>query len=101
MTGGPSGDGGRVTELTVVGTRSEAELLVSMLRAEGLRAMASADDGGGWGPNVGIEGVRVLVLEDDLEAARAVVGRGDPAGSPLDHGPGGTRPRPRKRRPAR
>lgn len=101
MTPGQGGHGGRVTELTVVRSRSEAEMLVSMLRAEGLRAMASADDGGGWGPNVGIEGVRVLVLEDDLEAAREAVSRGDPNGSPLDHGPRGSRPRPRKRRPAR
>ena len=99
MTGERGGDGGRVVELVVVHTRSEAEMLVSMLRAEGLRAMASADDAGGWGPNVGIEGVRVLVLEDDLEAARDVVGRGEADGVAL--APGAGRPRPRKRRPAR
>jgi hypothetical protein len=88
-------DGGRIVDLTVVHTRSEAELLVSRLRAEGLRAAASADDGGGWGPNVGIEGVRVLVLEDDLERARALIGA-DASGSPPPRPP-----RPTKRRRAR
>lgn len=78
-------------------TRPEAEMLVSMLKAEGLRAMASADDAGGWGPNVGIEGVRVLVLEDDLEVARRLLGS-----EPEDRRPGGgPPPRPVKRRPAR
>ena len=90
-------DGGRVVELTVAGNRPQAELLVSRLRAEGLRAMASADDAGGWGPNVGIEGVRVLVLEDDLDAARALLGE-EAEGAPTERpGP----PRPRKRRPGR
>lgn len=91
-------DGGRVVELTVASNRPQAELLVARLRAEGLRAMASADDAGGWGPNVGIEGVRVLVLEDDLEAARALLG-GDTGDSPPGERQG--RPRPRKRRPGR
>lgn len=90
MAPGRSDDGGRVTELTVLHSRSEAELLVSMLRSEGLRAMVSADDGGGWGPNVGIEGVRVMVLEDDLEAAREALRRDS-----------GRPPRPTKRRPGR
>ena len=90
-------DGGRVVELTVVHTRPEAEMLVSMLAAEGVRAMASADDAGGWGPNVGIEGVRVLVREDDLERARGLLAS-EPPGR---RGPGEGPPRPVKRRPAR
>ena len=85
-----------MVELTVVGTRPEAELLVSMLKARGLRAMASADDGGGWGPNVGIEGVRVLVLEDDLDAARALLGEEGPEARRAERR---RPPRPRKRRP--
>lgn len=89
MTPGRSDDGDKVTELTVLHSRSEAELLVAMLRAEGLRVMVSADDGGGWGPNVGIEGVRIMVLEDDLDAAGAALRRAD-SGRP---------PRPTKRRP--
>ena len=88
-------DGERVVELTVVHTRAEAEMLVAMLAAEGVRAMASADDAGGWGPNVGIEGVRVLVREVDLDAARGLLA------APPGRGPGERPPRPPKRRPAR
>lgn len=80
-----------MTELTVRHSRSEAELLVAMLRAEGLRVMVAADDGGGWGPNVGIEGVRIMVLDEDLDAASAALRRADP----------GRPPRPTKRRPGR
>lgn len=90
MTPGRS-DGGKVTELTVRHSRSEAELVVAMLRAEGLRVMVAADDGGGWGPNVGIEGVRIMALDDDLDAANAALRRAD-SGRP---------PRPTKRRPGR
>lgn len=90
-----SDDRGRIVELTVVHTRSEAEMIVSRLRAEGVRATASSDDAGGWGPNIGIEGVRVLVREDDLDAARGLLGPGAAGGGR----PG--RPRPTKRRPAR
>jgi len=93
-------DGGRVIELTMVHSRAEAEMLVSLLRSEGLRAMSSADDGGGWGPNVGIEGVRVLVLEDDLAAATEVLNR-DVQGPPGRREAAAGPPRPTKRRPAR
>jgi hypothetical protein len=64
-----------VTEREVVvvatfGSRVEAQLVVGMLTSYGIRAAMSADDAGGWEPQLQQgSGVRVLVHRDD--AARA------------------------------
>jgi hypothetical protein len=59
--------------LTVVSSRAEADLIVGLLRSNGLRAAISADDAGGQDPQLQLEGVRVLVAREDEAAARQVL----------------------------
>ena len=56
--------------LTVVGSRTEAELIVGMLRNNDLTAAVSADDAGGQEPQLQTQGVRVLVAPGDEAEAR-------------------------------
>jgi hypothetical protein len=53
---------GATVPVAVVASRTEAELIVGMLRSHGVSAAVSADDAGGQYPQMQIEGVRVLVL---------------------------------------
>jgi len=51
-----------------------AEAAVSLLRSEGVDAVASADDAGGELPNLDLaRGVRVLVPSESLEFARELL----------------------------
>jgi hypothetical protein len=59
--------------VTVVASRTEAELIVGMLRSNGLRAVVSADDAGGVEPQLQLQGVRVLVAASDEAAARQLI----------------------------
>jgi hypothetical protein len=59
--------------VTVVTSRTEAELIVGMLRSYGLRAVVSADDAGGQDPQLQVQGVRVLVTPSDEAAARELL----------------------------
>jgi hypothetical protein len=59
--------------VAIVASRSEAELIVGMLRSNGLRAAVSADDAGGQEPQLQIQGVRVLVAPDDEASARRLL----------------------------
>ena len=59
--------------LTVVTSRTEAELIVGLLSSNGLRATVSADDAGGQDPQLQLEGVRVLVAPSDEAAARRIL----------------------------
>ena len=52
---------GATVSVAVVASRTEAELIVGMLRSHGVSAAVSADDAGGQYPQMQIEGVRVLV----------------------------------------
>jgi hypothetical protein len=57
-----------------VGSRAEAELIASRLRAEGIEAIVRADDAGGMAPNLAPHrGVEVLVESLDVEEAREVL----------------------------
>jgi Putative prokaryotic signal transducing protein len=60
-----------------VGSRIEAELIVGMLRSNGLSAVVSADDAGGQEPQLQIEGVRVLVTPSDEASARRLLAAAD------------------------
>lgn len=66
------GDSGPVS-VAVVGSRGEAELIVGMLRSNGVRAAVSADDAGGQEPQLQLQGVRVLVASADEASARALL----------------------------
>ena len=69
--------GGATVPVTVVPSRTEAELIVGMLRSNGLTAAVSADDAGGQDPQRQIQGVRVLVAASDEAAARQLLAAAD------------------------
>ena len=52
----------------------EAQLIVGMLEAHGIAAAVSADDAGGFDPQLQVtQGVRVMVAADDAERARQLI----------------------------
>jgi hypothetical protein len=58
----------------VVSSTVEAQLIVGMLEANGIRAAVSSDDAGGQEPQWQLtDGVRVLVSSDDLSAAQQLI----------------------------
>ena len=71
---------GTTVSVAVVNSRTEAELIVGMLRSHGLRAAVAADDAGGQYPQLQIEGVRVLVAPSDEASARWLLAADDTAG---------------------
>ena len=74
---------GATVSVAVVGSRSEAELIVGLLQSYGIRAAVSADDAGGQEPQLQLQGVRVLVASTDEASAREILDAvEDPAGSP-------------------
>jgi hypothetical protein len=71
---------GLTVPVAIVGSRTEAELIVGFLQNQGVRAAVAADDAGGQEPELQLQGVRVLVASsDEIEARRylATVGAGD------------------------
>ncbi|HEU4490165.1 MAG TPA: DUF2007 domain-containing protein [Jiangellales bacterium] len=71
---------GATVSVAVVTSRTEAELIVGMLRSHGLRAAVVADDAGGQYPQLQMEGVRVLVAASDEASARRLLAAADDAG---------------------
>lgn len=63
--------------VAVVTSRTEAELIVGMLRSYGLPATVSADDAGGQNPALQAQGVRVLVARSDEATARQLLADAD------------------------
>ena len=59
--------------VAVAASRIEAELIVGLLRSNGLRAVLSADDAGGLQPPLQLEGVRVLVPPSEEAPARRLL----------------------------
>jgi hypothetical protein len=72
---------GATVSVAVVSSRTEAELIVGMLRSHGLRAALAADDAGGQEPQLQLEGVRVLVAPSDEASARRLLAADDTAES--------------------
>ena len=68
---------GATIPVAVVASRTEAELIVGMLRSHGLRAAVSADDAGGEEPQLQLQGVRVLVAPADEASARRLLAAAD------------------------
>ena len=71
---------GATVPVADVTSRTEAELIVGMLRSHGLSAAVSADDAGGEEPQLQLQGVRVLVAPSDEALARSLLA--DVEGSP-------------------
>ena len=63
--------------VAVVASRIEAELIVGMLRNNGLTAAVSADDAGGQEPQPQIQGVRVLVPSSEEASALQLLAEAD------------------------
>ena len=59
--------------VAVAASRIEADLIVGLLRSNGLTAVVSADDAGGLEPQLQVHGVRVLVPASDEASARRVL----------------------------
>jgi hypothetical protein len=68
---------GATVSVAVVASRTEAELIVGMLRSHGLRAAVAADDAGGQEPQLQLQGVRVLVASADEASARRLLAAAD------------------------
>jgi len=68
---------GTTVPVAVVASRIEAELIVGLLRSNGVRAAVSADDAGGQDPQLQIQGVRVLVAPSDEATARQLLAEAD------------------------
>ena len=65
--------------VAVVTSRAEADLIVGLLRSNGLRAVVSADDADGQDPQLQLQGVRVLVAPADETAARRLLAEAEAA----------------------
>jgi hypothetical protein len=63
--------------VAIANSRIEAELIVGMLRSNGVRAIVSADDAGGQEPPLQVAGVRVLVSRSDEAPARQLIAEAD------------------------
>ena len=70
---------GEIVSVAVVGSRTEAELIVGLLRANGLRAAFAADDAGAQEPQLQLQGVRVLVPSSEEASARRLIAEADDA----------------------
>jgi hypothetical protein len=52
----------------------EADLAIALLEENGIQASGKYGDAGGWMPHVAlVDGFRVMVFDDDLEAAKALL----------------------------
>lgn len=63
--------------VAIVASRAEADLIVGLLRNNGLRAVVSADDAAGLEPQLQMHGVRVLVPPSDEAPARRLLAAAD------------------------
>src|SRR4051812_37365039 len=67
-------DDEHIVELMRLPNRFAADVVVAALEARGITASAVHSDAGGWAPNLSAyPGHRVMVFENDVETARALV----------------------------
>lgn len=65
---------GRLVQIKTVRDRFEGEVILALLRSEGISALLYADDGGGMAaPTVQVEPVIIRVREEELERSRQVI----------------------------
>ncbi len=73
-------------ELASFPSRFEADVVVAMLASDGIRATANYGGSDGWAPNLALyHGARVLVFDDDLARARALLDSASPLEDPNDN----------------
>lgn len=67
-------------------TRFEADVIIDMLRSNGIEATGAYGDGEGWLPHLAAySGARVLVFEEDLDQARALLDAASPLENPSEN----------------
>ena len=77
---------GRIVTLGAFPSRFEADVIIGMLRSNGIDATGAYGDGEGWVPHLAAyAGARVLVFEDDLEQARALLDAASPLEDPNEN----------------
>jgi hypothetical protein len=65
---------GRIVELANFGSRFEADVALGLLESNGIQAHGKYGDAGGWLPHIAlVDGFRVFVFEEDLDAARELL----------------------------
>jgi hypothetical protein len=65
---------GKIVELANFGTRFEADAAISLLAGSGIQATGKYGDADGWAPHFAlVDGYRVLVFDDELDLARALL----------------------------
>lgn len=70
--------GGRIVEVANYPTRFQADAALALLETNGIGAMAKYGDAEGWAPFFAtIDGFRVMVFDEDLDAARALLEASD------------------------
>jgi hypothetical protein len=67
----------RQIAIRTVATRTEAELIRSLLESAGIPAWVSTDDAGGIYPFQLSDGARVMIRESDHDAAENVIATAD------------------------
>ena len=69
---------GRIVEVANFGSRFEADSAIALLEDNGIEAMAKYGDAEAWMPNLGLlDGYRVMVFDEDLDAAKALIDSDD------------------------
>ncbi len=74
---------GATISVAVVASRTEAELIVGLLRSYGVEAVFAADDAGGQEPQLQLQGVHVLVAPSDEALSRRLLAAADDAAGPV------------------
>ena len=65
---------GRIVEVANFGTRMQADEAIRLLEANGIQASGKYGDAGGWLPHIAlVDGFRVVVFDDDLDAAKQLL----------------------------
>jgi Putative prokaryotic signal transducing protein len=65
---------GKIVQVANFGSRLEADAAMALLEANGIQASGKYGDAGGWLPHIALlDGFRVLVFDEDLETAKALI----------------------------
>lgn len=66
--------GGRIVEVANFPSRFQADAARALLESNGINSMAKYGDAEGWAPHFGLlDGYRVMVFDEDLDAAKALI----------------------------
>jgi len=69
-----------LTTLKIFNNRIEAEVLKSLLESSGIKSWILSDDAGSMYPSqASINGVRLMVRDEDFKIARELLARSEPA----------------------